>query len=210
MGPRANFADEARPIFAGTTFELLALEQDRLVASAPCARARVPRALGYSVLPLPRENRRLTMGIPFYRDHFSITSNYRRFIWVSVQAFIFGTTSWVEKTGHLFLLIVQDSISRAHHLIAPTKELPVLRSFQQQDVQPFLARLATKSHVLCTSVLRCASADSDGSNAFHCCTSPRCGTCPTLLGVDTTNFESQYIYICIPCFQQALAPLLTV
>ena len=147
-----------------------------------------PWALGYSVLPLPRGNRRLSMGIFFCRLFFQYSS-YRRFIWVSAQAFIFCTTSCVEKTGNLFLLVVSNPISRAHQLSAPTKE--PLRSFQQQNVQPSLVRLATKPQLLCTNALRCASANSHGSNAFHCCTYPSCGTCPTLPGGHTTIFKSR-------------------
>ena len=49
-------------------------------------RARVPRALGYTVLPLPRKNRRFSMGILFFCDLFPVRaaadglygSQYRR------------------------------------------------------------------------------------------------------------------------------------
>ena len=54
----------------GTAFRLPALDQDRFTAPAPRVRARMPRARGYSVLPLPRGNRRLSMDF-FCRDYFS-------------------------------------------------------------------------------------------------------------------------------------------
>ena len=90
-----------------------------------------------------------------------------------------------KRLDVVFLLVVQEPISRAHYLSAPTKE--PLRRFQQQDVQPSLARLATKPDLLGTNAFRCASADSHGSNTLHCRTYPSCGTCPTLLGAHTYN-----------------------
>ena len=56
-----------------------------------------------------------------------------------------------KRLDVVFLLVVQEPISRVHYLSAPTEE--PLRRFQQQDVQPSLARLATEPHLLCTYAL---------------------------------------------------------
>ena len=40
---------------------------------------------------------------------------------LSTGVYFFGTTTYVGKTGGLFLLVVQDPISRARHLSAPRK-----------------------------------------------------------------------------------------
>ena len=72
---------------------------------------------------------------------------------LSTWVYFSSTTSYIGKTGDLVLLVVvQDPISRAHHILAPTKE--PLRIFQQQDAQPFLAHPAMKSHLLGTNALR--------------------------------------------------------
>ena len=115
---------------------------------------------------------------------------YRRFIWVSVQASMFLVLLHTsERLGIFFLLVVQDPILRARHLSAPPNE--PLRRFLQQDVLPTLAHPATRSHLLGTNAIRCASVDSHGSNDLHCCISSSCSTCPTILGAHTTNFESR-------------------
>ena len=113
-----------------------------------------------------------------------------RFIWVSVQASIFLVIIRAsERLGIFFLLVVQDPISRAHHLSAPPKSHSV--ASKQQDVQPSLAHPATTPHILGTNALRCASVVGHGSNALHCCTYPSCGTCPTLPGAHATNIEAR-------------------
>ena len=95
--------------------------------------------------------------------------------------------------------------------LSPTKE--PLGSSLQQDIQPSFAHPATLPHLLGTNALRCASVDSHGSNALHCCTSSSCSTCPTIPGAHATIFESRtyiYLFFFFPCRQQALAHLLTV
>ena len=83
--------------------------------------------LGHSVLPLPCENRRLSMG--FCRDIFFLPVRaYRWSIWVSVQASILLVILQVGMTGNLYLLVVQSSAC------SPTKA-PLRRSLQQ-NVQP--------------------------------------------------------------------------
>ena len=152
----------------------------------------MPRALGHSVLPLPCENRRLSIG-NFVAIFFLPVPAYRRFIWLSVQAsnfLVLLRTS--EKNGIPFLLVVQDPKSRAHHLSAPPKSHNV--ASKQQDVQPFFAHPATTPPLLGTNALRCASVGSHGSNAFHCCAHTSCDTCPTISGAQATNFESLIMF----------------
>ena len=104
-----------------TAFGLPALDQDRFTASAPRVRARMSRALGHSVLPLPRENRRLSMEI-FCRDYFSSSSIQTVYMGLSTGVYFSGTTSFVGKTEDLFLLVVaQDPIPRTYHLSDPLK-----------------------------------------------------------------------------------------
>ena len=71
--------------------------------------------LGHSVLPLPCENRRLSMG----RDIFFLpVRSYRRSIWVSVMASILLVLLQVGISGNLSLLVVQ----RAQHAAPPVGE----------------------------------------------------------------------------------------
>ena len=160
----------------------------------------MPRALGHSVLPLPCENRRPWMGILVANICFPVQA-YRRFMWVSVQASIFLVLLYVRRTDW-------GSFSTGNtgpHFISsppfsPTKE-PQRSSLQ--DVQPSLAHPATLPRVLGTNALRCASVDSHGSNALHCCAYTSCDTCPTISGAHATIFESRIKNF--PCLQQALA-----
>ena len=97
----------------------------RLGFQSPCQGAQGP---GLLRLRLPREYRRLPMGMLFCRDFFSFSgaSSYRRSIWVPVQTFIFGTTSCVENTWYLLPLVAQDPTPRAHRLFVwPTATLAV-------------------------------------------------------------------------------------
>ena len=76
--------------------------------------------------------------------------------------------------------------------LSPTKA--PLRSSLQQNVRPTISHPATQPHLLGTNALRCASVDTHGSNALHCCTSSICSTCPTILGAHATNFESRITF----------------
>ena len=162
--------------------------------------------MDHSVLPLPRKNRRLSMGFFFCRDYvfqFTTTdglygSQYRRlFFWYYyIRRKDWGSFS-SGSTGPHFT---------SSSPFSPTKE--PLRRFLQQDVQPSLAYPAIQPHLLGTNDRRCASVDSHGSNALHCCTSSSCSTCPTIPGAHATNLESRIFLF--PSRQQALAHLRTV
>ena len=60
---RVFFCGRSAVDVRGSAFGLPALDQGRLTASAPSARARMSKALGPSALPLPCENKRLSMGV---------------------------------------------------------------------------------------------------------------------------------------------------
>ena len=124
--------------------------------------------MDHSVLPLPRKNRRLSMGFFFCRDYvfqFTTTdglygSQYRRlFVWYyAVRWNDWGSFSTGSSTGPRI---------PSSPPFSPNKE-PLL-SFQRQDVQPSLDHPATKPDLLGTNALRCAIVDSHGSYTFHCC-----------------------------------------
>ena len=93
--------------------------------------------LGHSVLPLPCENRRFSMG--FCRDIFFLpVQAYRRSIWVSVQASFLLVLLQVGMTGNLSPLVVQSSAC------SPTKA--PLRSSLQQNVQPSLTQQRSRTY----------------------------------------------------------------
>ena len=191
---RRNQAD-----LRGTSFGFPELDQDRLLASAPRGRAW---ATPFRPFPAKTGGSRWDF---FCREIFRVPA-YRRLIWVSVQAFKFLVLRTSERTGDILLLLVQDPISRAHHLSAPKKIHSV--ASKQQDVQPFLAHPATTPPLLGTNALRCTNVGSHGSNALHCCAYTSCDACLTISGAHATNFESRTKKN--PCLQQALVHLLTV
>ena len=162
------------------------------------------RALGHSVLPLPCENRRISMGgfVTIIVPSSCIPTVY---MGLSTGVYFFGTTTYVGKTGGLFLLVVQDPISRARHLSAPPKSHCV-DSYER--MYSHLSLIPQPSRTLGTNARRRASVDSHGSNALHCCTSSSCSTCPTIPGAHATNLESRIFLF--PSRQQALAHLRTV
>ena len=143
-------------------------------------------------MPLPRENRRLSTGLFLSRLFFQFKhtdglhgSQYRHlFFWCYfVRRKDWGSFPTGNSTGpHI----------TSSPPFSPTKE--PLRSFQQQDAQPSLTHPAAKPHLLGTNALRCASVDSHGSNALHCCTYPSCDTCPTITGAHATIYESRTFF----------------
>ena len=140
----------------------------------------------------------------FCRDYFSSSRIQTVYMGLITGVYFSSTTSYVVKTGDLFLLeVIQDPISRAHHLSAPPKSHCVASNNRMYS---HLSLIPQRSR---TNALRCASVDSHGSYALHCCTYPNCGTCPTLPGAHATNLKSR-LYIFFSCLQQALAYLLTV
>ena len=91
----------------------------RLGSLSPCQDVQGPGPLRFA--PSLRKQEALD-GIFVSIFFFFPVPAYRRFIWVSVQTYNFLVllrTS--EKTGGLFLLVVQDPKLRAHHLSAPPK-----------------------------------------------------------------------------------------
>ena len=122
--------------------------------------------MGHSVLPLPRENRRLSIRF-FCIDYISSTSIQRVDMGPSRGAYCSGTTAYVGRTGGLFLLVIQGPISRAHHLSAPPKSHSI--ASKQERVPPSLAHSSTTPHLLGTNDLRCTSVVGDGSIALYCC-----------------------------------------
>ena len=116
----------------GTSFGLRDLVEDRLLASAPGARAWAT--------PFCRvlANTGGTRWFFFVAIIFPVQA-YRRFVWVSVQASIFLVQLHrSERLGIFFLLVVQDPISRACHLSAP----PILfnRMYSQLSLIPQRSR----------------------------------------------------------------------
>ena len=81
--------------------------------------------LGHSVLPLPCENRRLSMGFCRVIYIFPVRA-CRRSIWVSVQAYILLVLLQVRMTGDHSLLVVQSSPC------SPTKA-PLRSSLEQNE-----------------------------------------------------------------------------
>ena len=118
-------------------------------------RARMPTARGHSALPLPRENRQLSMGFFLSRIVFqflhtdgSCGSQYRRLIfwYYYVRREDWGSFPAGSSTGPRIT---------SYHLSASPKSHSA--ASKQQDVQPSLAQPATRPHLLGTNALRCAS-----------------------------------------------------
>ena len=162
VGPRTacKFAARATPFFAGHRRTTGAGPSGLILASASGVsshaglRGALPdygswskwaysslgsRSLcqGHSVLPLPCENRRLSMG--FCRDIFFLPVRaYRRSIWVSAPASILLVLLQVGMTGNLPLLVVQSSPC------SPTKA-PLYCSLQK-SVQPSLTQQSSRTY----------------------------------------------------------------
>ena len=82
--------------------------------------------LGHSVLPLPCENRRLSMG--FCRDIFFLpVRSYRRSIWVSVLASNLLVLLQVGMSGNLSLLLVQ----KAQHAAPPKRHFSCVAPYSR-------------------------------------------------------------------------------
>ena len=122
MGRAANLQLEPGRSSREPPWTTSAGPRSAVAASAPRARAKVPRApraLGCSVCPFLAKTGGSRLAF-FCHDYFSSTSSYRQSICVPVQVFIFGTTFCVENIWHLLLpLVAQDPIPRAHRLFSP-------------------------------------------------------------------------------------------
>ena len=185
-----KFADGARPIFAGPPLDYRRWTK---IGFSPRLREPVPGLLRFA--PSSRKQAALEGYLFLSRLFFQYEhtdglygSRYRRlFFWY----YFVRRKDWASfSTGSGTGLHLTSSPP-----FSPTKE--PLRSFQQQDVQPSLAHLVTKPHLLGTNAFRCAIVDSHGSNALRCCTYPSCGTCPTLLGAHTTIFLSHGFFFSV-------------
>lgn len=129
----------------------------------------VPRALEYYVLPLLRLNRRILIVV-FRGNCVSSTtatdrlygSQYRRLLWVLFHALkrlgVFFSASAGPRTG-----------PRPTSLPPFNGNKEPLRRFQQQDIQPSLARLATKPRFYALAISG-AQEPGPGSSALHCYT----------------------------------------
>lgn len=156
MWPRANLQTGSGRSLRGPPLDYQ--RYNTKIGVSPRLPEHVPRALEYSVLPLPCVNRRLSM-VDFCGNCFSSTT---------VTVGLYGSQHrrlWLVLFHALKRLGVICSASAGPRTgPRPTSSPPFnankepLRRFHQQDVQPSLARLATKPRVLCTHALRCARA----------------------------------------------------
>ena len=121
---------------------------------------------GHSVLPLPCENRRLSMG--FFRDIFCFSSTRIPTVYMSLSTGVYFTSTTAGRNDRDSFSPGSTEFSLQHHQSAtaspPTAECTAV------------SHPTTQPHLLGTIALRCARVNSNGSNALTCSSPLTCST----------------------------------
>ena len=117
--------------------------------------------LGHSVLPLPCENRRLSMR--FSWNIFCSSSSSMQTVYMSLSTGGYFTSATAGRNvGESFFPVCTKSSA-----YSPTKAPLQLCSSLQQNVQQSFTQQCSRTYYACNA-LRCARVNSNGSNALTC------------------------------------------
>ena len=144
--------------------------------------------LGHSVLPLPCENRRLSMG--FYRDIFCSSSMSIPTVYMSLSTGVYFTSTTAGRNDGEPFSPGSTEFSLPPHQ-STTASLPTAECTA-------VSQPAKQLHLLGTIAPCRARVNSHGSNALTCSLPLTCSTCPAINGAHAINLGSR-----IPFFFRA-------